>query len=183
MITLMLILRVITPVDLVAWALWIFFIGGAIWGVFRNKVGKDKEIIEAEKRRRKTPAVQEGRFCSLFTMPYIEEAMPQAFAAYIQEHYPTLQCRQDGDMALYIIDERDTEKQSERYLYFNHVKQEDILGLRITNPNDVQRNSRYTYYHVTAPIDDKWPVEMAIREAIKHFQQVADEKKLGRKLK
>lgn len=59
------------------WHFWLLvIIGGVVYAIARNKVGEKNEIREAEKRRRKTPSIQAGRFCSLFTMPYIEEACP-----------------------------------------------------------------------------------------------------------
>ncbi|MBR1426850.1 MAG: hypothetical protein IJ581_05300 [Paludibacteraceae bacterium] len=109
--------------------------------------------------------------------------MPAPFAAYMQQTYPNILCEQQGDSQLHIVDKDDSEHDSERYLYFTHLKEDDILALRLHDPKEVQAQGRYQYTHITSPLDDKWPVAKAIRETIAHFQQLADEKKLTAKRK
>ena len=129
-----------------------------------------KEIIEAEKKRKECPSIQDGIFTRLYTMPYDESLTTENIRAYCEEHFPSYFCSASKHQV--IISETKTGMSGEvRTLYITHLKEHNISAIDFKDPHEVEYTNRYQFNMRTSLHDKGFSKD--IREIVHHFQQKA----------
>lgn len=173
----MLLLHTIMHFESLTEALVFFLVAFAVMGIFyaaRQFISGDshtKEIIEAEKKRKAHPNIQNGMFTRLYTMPYYEELTGELIRAYCEEHFPQYYCT-TNDVYASISETRSGLSGETRVLYITHLKEHNITAIDFKDPNEVEYSGRYRQSTIRSSINDKG-FSKDIREIVRHFQQEA----------
>ena len=173
----MLLLHTIMHFESLTEALVFFLVAFAVMGIFyaaRQFMSGDshtKEIIEAEKKRKAHPNIQDGMFTRLYTMPYYEKLNVELLRAYCEEHFPKYYCTVSANMVR-ISETRSGLSGEERELYITQLREHNITAIDFKDPNETVTTGRYGQSFTRSGINDKG-VSKDIREMIRHFQQEA----------
>ena len=134
---------------------------------YKKRKHRIPNIIAAEKKRRKHPDIQNGKFTRLYTMPYCEELDGKVIYEYFKEHFPDYECIFTEDF-VQICEKRSEEK---RELHIVQLRNDDITAIELVDPREIESHSRYAT-QTRSSLHDLGFGE-SVRGVIRHFQQKA----------
>ena len=138
--------------------------------LYSNKK-REKDILEAEKKRKACPDIQSGRFTTLYTMPYYEKLNEQAICAYGREKYPNY-FYTVSNSSVRVSETRSGLLGEIRNLTITHLPKHDITAISIHDPHEVEMGLRSGAATMRSCLDDKG-FSKDVREIIRHFQSEA----------
>ena len=133
----------------------------------------EKEIIEAEKKRKECPEIQSGKFTRLYTMPYWEDLDSDFIMQCIKEKHPEYHCSRKWKSELVVREKGKSFFSGEkRELVIIQLRSEDITAIEFSDPHEYDTQNRRTIRNIRTSLYDQGFGE-SLRVVIRQIQEQA----------